>query len=436
MELSKYTIFLEISGKNIIFNTLYGSIDILDCNIYQILQKKEFSKLKTFEYNYLKERHYFCDIPKDNLEEMYKKKISEYAKESSRFYLSLSYNCNFKCTYCFENLLDSKEHIKESNVNNIFLTIDKIISEVGSTFNEIVLFGGEPLLNTNREIIERIFKYTKNREFKISVITNGSNIYIYKDLIIKYKDIISNFSITLDGPKKIHNNKRFFKNGLGTYDHILEGIKILSDLEIETSIRINLDKDSNYNIIEFINELKVVNKELRFLVSRVEDNNTENNETILSNLNIAKKLVKEEFFHHMDEQKINLNIKIVRNIYNLITRKNLFPNFRYCRMSELFMLTPNGDLYMCPESCELEEFKIGRITNESVIDYNKITQLKNMCSFNFENCSECSLAPICGGNCYIKRANYLKNCSKEYCNKEDILETIKYMIDRRLDGQI
>ncbi len=60
--------------------------------------------------------------------------------------------------------------------------------------------------------------------------------------------------ITLDGTREIHNQRRVKKDGSGTFDEVITGIKIaLSSKTIVPLIRINIDKSN----LQYIDELLI-----------------------------------------------------------------------------------------------------------------------------------------------------------------------------------
>lgn len=50
--------------------------------------------------------------------------------------------------------------------------------------------------------------------------------------------------ITIDGPKDIHDNRRMLVSGKGTFDKIIENIKLFKDSSVVVSVRINIDKEN------------------------------------------------------------------------------------------------------------------------------------------------------------------------------------------------
>jgi uncharacterized protein len=94
--------------------------------------------------------------------------------------------------------------------------------------------GGEPLLNL--DIIDFICSYFMERcveihsewaiPFRMTMISNGQR-YFDEDVqkfLDKWQDYLS-FSVTVDGPKEMHNSCRLNKNGEGTFDKAFSALK-------------------------------------------------------------------------------------------------------------------------------------------------------------------------------------------------------------------
>lgn len=110
-------------------------------------------------------------------------------------------------------------------------------------------YGGEPLVNFQSiSYISNILKNNyKGKQISYSIVTNG---YLIDDKVIevfrRYK--LTSMQITIDGPKEIHDKTRILANGDGTFDTIIENLKIAIPKlpECLFSIRVNIDKKNCY----------------------------------------------------------------------------------------------------------------------------------------------------------------------------------------------
>ena len=89
----------------------------------------------------------------------------------------------------------------------------------------ISFYGGEPLLNFN--LIEKCAHYLRKKcsNIKFGLTTNG--ILLNKDVIAFLERNSFVITISLDGPKELHDKYRIDVNGQGSYDKCYENFKKL-----------------------------------------------------------------------------------------------------------------------------------------------------------------------------------------------------------------
>lgn len=172
--------------------------------------------------------------------------------------LQVTQSCNFKCRYC-GYAGDSYLNRNHSNLSMTWETakksIDFFISHSGmSSIAQIGFYGGEPFLEL--DLITRCIEYCEEKMAgkKINYyITTNATLINQKviDLLNKY-DIF--LSISLDGPKELHNkNRRFAINGEGTFDKVFASIKLLCENVVDVSKKVNINAvvDREENIEEY-----------------------------------------------------------------------------------------------------------------------------------------------------------------------------------------
>ncbi|HEX2926434.1 MAG TPA: radical SAM protein [Ruminiclostridium sp.] len=131
----------------------------------------------------------------------------------SKVYFEITRRCNLKCVYCYNN--SHFDFSKELAKDKIFRLIDELY-EAG-TF-EIRLTGGEPTLHPD---FFEIIKYIKDRDFFISLGTNG----VWNDEMIQKvgEAGIRIVIISLDGTEEYNDRSR----GKGTFKAIINTISKL-----------------------------------------------------------------------------------------------------------------------------------------------------------------------------------------------------------------
>ncbi len=112
-------------------------------------------------------------------------------------------------------------------LNHALNTIKELSKNIGRNISSIELFGGEPLLAKTKQMVGRILKFANEQNIKISIITNGVMAKEFIDILKPVKSNIEMLQITLDGPDFIHDKRRKFYSGKGSFKNITESINSL-----------------------------------------------------------------------------------------------------------------------------------------------------------------------------------------------------------------
>lgn len=186
LKLSYYTIPVKLESeenKYLLVHGYTGAIDIVDGNIWH--QMKNFpndSHLSTETIQLLQKRGYLTMKSKEEELEYVIKLAHLLHQAQSKLYKSfgfiVSYNCNFRCPYCFENEIShhgnqwSKQVFTKEMVDKAYDAILKIEPRHELHFKQLLLFGGEPLLRENKEIVKYIVLKGARLGYTFKVITN------------------------------------------------------------------------------------------------------------------------------------------------------------------------------------------------------------------------------------------------------------------------
>lgn len=164
-------------------------------------------------------------------------------------YLLLTDICNLKCRYCFVEgamPLDHKFSLMDQKTAEKAIDIFAELLKKNSSRKKfkrppnIIFYGGEPLLNESVFLaamrkIEKV-KDAGDLPEDISVIllTNATSISERVLRIVASKKV--SVSVSLDGPKEIHDTNRVFQDGKGTFDTVLNNIQRLKKAGANLSI--------------------------------------------------------------------------------------------------------------------------------------------------------------------------------------------------------
>lgn len=298
-----------------------------------------------------------------------------------RLYIIFSTECNLRCSYCFQNGLNKMAADVE---------LEKLYEHINffkNKIQEIVLFGGEPLLESNYKMISSVldrFDY-----LKFILFTNGNFNELYRKLIVQYSYCIQSVVITLDGPKVVHNRRRI--NPMqDSYETIIQNLKYLAQHEIVLDVQVNIDKN-NADTIEMLFADIVKDSLLKGLDYTL--NPVKYTQTALSYDTLLEIyfVLKEHFAH-----RIFLNNRLVINLQNLLNNKPLLA--KRCALESTFVLSyPDNTVYACPQNpssltgylCEGKVF----LESEKISYMTLITQYKR------EKCSVCVFQHLCPYGC-------------------------------------
>lgn len=317
-------------------------------------------------------------------------------------------DCNMACPYCHEGLRKKKLYMSPDTAEYIadFATRHLAAEETSELW--LYFYGGEPLLNPDpmESIIARLESYVTVSRGRIAIVqdmsTNGT--LLTRSMAKQLNRFgLHTTQVTLDGPPEVHDRRRCFKGGRGTFWTIVKNIGDVLDL-MEITIRINIDRQ-NWNTVPDLLEI-LISEGLHQHVSIYPDfvtNTFENQrhcrENVLTDLDDQKKLV--EIWHVFDQYGISLpGLKFTEGMCGNLGLNSL-------------AIDPCGNLYSCIGFVGDEKYAISDIQHFPTIRADYVQQ---RCK-PYLACLDCSYLPVCGGGCRVQA--YLKSggLSAISCNK-------------------
>lgn len=148
----------------------------------------------------------------------------------STLVLNVNTGCNLSCTYCYKEDLQTPARGQRMDFSVASRSVDLLLQQAaGRDSISIVFFGGEPL--TNMPLIRQVVEYAERRcravgkHVEFSLTTNAT--LLTPELIDFFEQHRFGISISMDGPKVIHDRNRRTVGGKGTYDVVLRKVRIL-----------------------------------------------------------------------------------------------------------------------------------------------------------------------------------------------------------------
>jgi uncharacterized protein len=157
--------------------------------------------------------------------------------------LKLAARCNIACTYCYW-FRDATVYEKPKTIarDTLRLLADRILDHV-SKFRlprfSVLFHGGEPLLCNKCDVGEFCRRLRNAQQsgccfFKFNITTNG--LLIDDDWIRIFRENDIGVTISIDGPREVHDSMRIDFDGRGTFDRVVGAIARLRANGIEPGI--------------------------------------------------------------------------------------------------------------------------------------------------------------------------------------------------------
>jgi uncharacterized protein len=148
----------------------------------------------------------------------------------STIVLNVNTGCNLSCTYCYKEDLATPAAGQRMSLDTAVGAFELLLREAADRPRvNVVFFGGEPL--TAMPLIHDVVAYAEERATEAGKAVDFSlttNATLLSDEIVGYLDE-HRFGITvsMDGPKALHDRNRRTVGGAGTYDVVARNVRKL-----------------------------------------------------------------------------------------------------------------------------------------------------------------------------------------------------------------
>ncbi|MBL0388257.1 radical SAM protein [Tumebacillus sp. ITR2] len=445
---------------HVILNTLTGALDVVSERTTKLLKSKgplDPALFDADELEVLTERGYL--LPHDEERAQVATWFSDYAERMKAFHFIVcpTFTCNLRCPYCFEDLeiRQSKTRMSDEQVEKMYEAMDRLIEMRGAEYAHLQLYGGEPFLRANRDLVSSIIERAVSKGWGVSGITNGTQIDAYFDLFERLPaGTIEQIQITMDGPEEMHNQLRIYADGRGSYEEIKRNVTRLLELEVPVLLRVNTGIDNVSELPRLVQSFEdngwTQHPHFQCQIAPITDHGCTG---CVPNYQPEFKLMRQlhELFENWEEARERYHLMLG---YDLERRTSLLRRALYGTSSELaeaidlsgcsasrqhyVVFGAEGLLYACPETVGMTEIAIGRYAPEYELD----TKSWNKWAVNISNtskCASCNIAPVCGGACplqgfnsssfdaYEPHCNFAQQSIKSYLdlNKSRVLELLE-----------
>lgn len=426
---SLYTIYVEIKSENrfLLVHGYTGAMDLVGKNVVSFLREGGEVGTNSAFGNYrpggdvvavLKNRGFLTDLTPDE-ERRHVSGLAglfhRTAAKMSSFLFLVAYDCNFTCPYCFEGNISgfgsrwSKSVMTNELVDRAYGVMLEINPIRTLHENNITLFGGEPLLEENHDIVSYIVGKGASEGYVFTAITNGYALDRYADIL--KPGMLQSLQISLDGTRDEHDRMRIHRDGSKTFDRIMENIEMALRCGVRVHIRVNTREGVPSGLTalydEFVRRGWARTGQFDAYAARVHYPENQISSDLLvcaSNHGEAGHISTTSYGNQVMEKICNGDIGYHSELKSRLERffnGEPWALFRadYCGAETgMFVFDPNGDLYACLESVGMPEHRVGTYYHKLELRKTEFGKWRER-KFEEDDCFTCKYLLFCGGGC-------------------------------------
>jgi uncharacterized protein len=414
-------------GERVVYNTLTGAAAVVDAEMAKALRDLRpgsESALGKAALAELQSAGFVVDDATDEdrvFEVQYQAR--RYGLQELWFTVMTTSACNLACSYCYQGSAAQTGTMGPRETEAITQFIQGYAGQEGCRQLALMLYGGEPLLNLDQglRLIDSVASWARGAgvEFATGVVTNGTLFdRQVAEALARYPQRVS--QITLDGPRHVHDARRPYRNGRGTYDDIVGALELHQELGLgHLLLRIDVDRQNVDQMRELLRDLRARG---------------------LHRIPVAFGLIQPKTqacasYSHRCLGGPELR-RLVPPLWEMALEEGfdlkLRPEalFAYCGAQTNFSFTidPHGGLYKCSNFVGLPEHRIASIGPDGSLtdlafeyyDWMSRDPLK------MPRCRKCKVLPLCGGGCAGLAFTEHGTFHREVCGET------KYLLDRQL----
>ncbi len=423
MKPSRYNTYISLEdGSYILFNELTGALLTVDQTTKDIIDTIS-EKWKEVAEGVLEVLTENGVVIEDNQDELliirYRYKSACYNPQKVSFVLAPTAKCNLSCCYCVQKVDESlrfKERqtatMSDSTVKGALSFLKNMTDTCNAQKLRVSFYGGEPLLAKPLMLLmfQDLAQWCEERSltFETTISTNLTLLdQSFLDEIQRYAPV--SFRTTLDGPEKIQNLYRHYKNGKGTYEHIVTNMGNLMDSGIRVRVQLNVNKyyRSMPQLFEDLKErgLTTIMIELYPLVDPfVTMQQAQKHYGILDK---SFPLPESQFavsFEEIPEARTFVYRAAFENGFKLPS--TYLRGWSPCdgMRAYNFLVDPVGDVYKCVGSMLMKNLRVGHIHADGYFErYPFFHKWMDNDPTQIDKCQSCHHLPSCGGGCVVGR---------------------------------
>jgi uncharacterized protein len=364
--------------------------------------------------------------------------VHSFEAQALSYILVPGYDCNLRCPYCFQDHMRTdpsfghllRRRMTPELVDRILdgiLDLEAAHPDQTAQHRQFTLFGGEPLLAANLDIVEYILRRASALgPCTFGAITNGTDLDHYCDLL--GSEAISSLQITLDGPPRAHDRFRIYADGQGSFEQIARNIVLALDRDVAVSVRVNVCKDNLGDLPALVLEANrrgwTHYKNFQIYAAPIQPAaGFPGNGRLLNSRELAEALrrLREDDPAMKTIETADDNMK--ERALQLFRDPEIDPiaDFKasFCGAhSGMYIFDPFGDIYACWERMGDPGIRIGRVGSggKFLFETPMLSKWRGRTVASNPTCESCSYSLHCGGGCAVlaeaQNGEYFSN----YCD--------------------
>ena len=336
--------------------------------------------------------------------------------------------CNLNCEYCFylekQALFGPGEQYRMPD-RVLCAFIANYISSQATPVVEFVWQGGEPTL-LGIEFFKRVVNlqkpFLKKKTITNSLQTNGAQLTEKWCLFLKKHDFM--VGISLDGPQEIHDRYRRDRKGNGSFDKVMQGLRLLQKHKVEYNVLACVARETAGNgldVYRFLRDQGVEFIQFTPVVERIPDARSRQHGLRLASpamLDGEETPVEVCPWSVIPEQYGDFLIDIYEEWVRHDVGKIFVMNFEWAlnawignpspvcihaeQCGSSLVLEHNGDIYAC-DHCVYPEYRLGNVLDEALP---VLVERSRQSGFGVSKeialprwCRECDVLAACRGGC-------------------------------------
>jgi uncharacterized protein len=336
--------------------------------------------------------------------------------------------CNLNCEYCFylekQALFGPGEQYRMSDeVLSAFIA--NYITNQPTSVVEFVWQGGEPTLlgiDFFKRVIELQRPFLGSKTITNSLQTNGT--LLTDDWCVFLRKNRFMVGISMDGPKEVHDRYRRDRNGKGTFDQVMRGLRLLQKHKVEYNVLASVARETARQPldvylflrdqgVEFIQFAPIVERKANACSSQhglrlacppaldMEEQQTEVTAWSVIPVEYGEFLIAiyEEWVRHDVGKVFIMNFEWALNAW-IGNPSPVCIHAKQCGKS--LVIEHNGDVYAC-DHCVYPEYRLGNVLSDALPD---TAERSRQSGFGVTKetalprwCKECNVLAACWGGC-------------------------------------